>query len=75
MTPPLLQPNVGIVFFASGMRCDANMTEAEISALSVPGWSKAVESAALLADRSSTRGSGGAPSGWASPWELYQATR
>ena len=51
MTPPLLQPNVGIVFFASGMRCDAKMTEAEISALSVPGWSKAVESAVLEVDR------------------------
>ena len=35
----------------------------------VPGWSKAVKSAALEAAGSSTRGGGWAPSGLASSWE------
>ena len=39
----------------------------------VPEWSKAVESAALVAARSSTRGSGWPPSGWASSWECQAA--
>ena len=34
-----------------------------------PGWSNAVESATFEAARWSPRGGGGAPSGWASPWE------
>ena len=38
-----------------------------------PECSKAVESAALEAARSSNRGSGWAPSGWASPWECQAA--
>ena len=39
----------------------------------VPEWSKAVKSAALEAASSSTRGSGGAPSGPASSWECRAA--
>ena len=39
----------------------------------VPGWSKAVKSAAVEAARSSTRGRGWAPSGPASSWECRAA--
>ena len=39
----------------------------------MPGWSKAVESAALEAASSTTRGDGWAPSGPASFWESRAA--
>ena len=45
----------------------------EVAAQVPPEWSKAVKSAALEAASASTRGSGWAPSGSASPWECRAA--